>query len=129
MGKVLLVLPDEHVRIELSEFLGREGHQVTFAANADTACRALRSRPYDLIVVAPVLPGQNGLRLIPQLSELAGWAPVLVAGPVSDPLMDRAEGCGAVGVLELPLDPDSAGSIVAGAMDQRSPWDWERRVA
>ncbi len=129
MAKVLLVHPEEVVRRGLGDMLAGLGHAVTFAGDADRARAALRSRPYDLILVAVVLPGQNGLRLVPVLSELAGWAPVVVVADAGDPLLDHTEDCGAAGVLVLPLRVAEVAPILDEALSQRAPWDWERRVA
>lgn len=129
MARVLLIHPGESVRQELSELLGRSGHEVWFASDGERAKATLQSRPYDLILVATVLPDQNGLRAIPTLAELAGWAPVLVVADPGDPLLDHAEDCGAAGVLELPLRSDQVTVLVDEALSRRAPWDWERRVA
>ena len=128
MGKVLVVHPEESVRLELRAILEADGHDVRYAKDEDQARTALDASPYDLIVVAAVLPGKNGLRLAGDLSELAGWAPVLVLGEADDPQLEYAEELGAAAVLTLPMSRNQLGTVRV-ALSKRAPWGWERRVA
>jgi len=129
MGKVLVVHPKESVRMQLRSILEPDGHDVRYAGDAEAAKAALNGSPYDLIVLAAVLPGQNGLLLTESLSELAGWAPVLVLGEACDPQLEYAEELGAHAVLTLPVSGGQALGTVRVAIAERAPWGWERRVA
>jgi two-component system phosphate regulon response regulator OmpR len=76
--RVLLVEDDPAWSDVVADALGQAGHQVTAAANAAAARRALEMLPPDLAVVDIALEGDDGLVLCADLKEHQPDLPILI---------------------------------------------------
>lgn len=66
----VLVVDDEHAVGEmLSQLLGREGYEVTVAADGFTAFEVMSHEPPDVILLDIVLPGLNGVEICRRLKQ------------------------------------------------------------
>jgi DNA-binding NarL/FixJ family response regulator len=113
-GRVLVVDDDQDGATLLAMGLGRRGYTVTAAGDAEQAC-ALAVQGFDIAVVDIVLPGRDGLSLIPDLARLCPEAILVVmTGHADKDIAVRALNLGVQHFLEKPC----AASIVAGALDR-----------
>lgn len=105
----LLLVDDTPMNLELlSLLLSREGYQVEAVSNGEQAMNALRSRPFDLVLLDIMMPGLSGLEVCRQMQaepKLAG-IPVIFVTALNDQktLMD-AFGSGGVDYLTKPFVP------------------------
>jgi signal transduction histidine kinase/CheY-like chemotaxis protein len=82
--------------------LRREGHMVDVAGNGPEAINAVRSRPYDLVLIDIFLPGMSGLDAARRIRELGGPAAVvpIVALTATACPEDQAD-CAAAGINRI----------------------------
>ncbi len=66
-GAILVVDDNEINRDLLSSQLGRQGHDVTLAANGREALETIASKPIDLILLDIVMPEMNGFQVLEHL--------------------------------------------------------------
>jgi len=66
-GRILIVDDERIVQDVLRDILAREGHDLTFAPDAETGLRALDAGEFDLIVLDLMLPGMGGLEALGQI--------------------------------------------------------------
>jgi DNA-binding NtrC family response regulator len=67
----ILVIDDEEIIQEvLSDILGREGYDLTFAPDAETGLAVLAEREFDLVVLDLMLPGMSGLEALAEVRRL-----------------------------------------------------------
>lgn len=78
MAKILLVDDDELVRYALTRVLTGAGHQVEVAENGLKASLQFKLSPPDLVLTDVVMPDQDGLELLREISELNSQIPVVV---------------------------------------------------
>ncbi|MGH8500108.1 MAG: response regulator [Methylococcales bacterium] len=95
--KILLVEDDEVLADGLSRSLTDWGFDVTLAVTGAYADSALRTQPYDLIILDLGLPDTDGLSVLRQLRARKSAIPVLIL-TARDGLNDRVDG------LELGAD-------------------------
>jgi diguanylate cyclase (GGDEF)-like protein len=70
-GKRVLVVDDDRENVELlSEYLTREGHSVTTAADGEQALHKVKAWKPHLILLDVNMPGITGLELIPRVRSL-----------------------------------------------------------
>lgn len=105
MANVLVVDDDAVVREVLSEYLQRDGHRVTEAADGDTALALLRQSPPDLVVLDVMLPGTSGLDVCRWI-RAQGDLPVILLSAL-DEETDRIVGLelGADDYVRKPFSP------------------------
>jgi signal transduction histidine kinase len=60
---ILVVDDDAHIRQLLQEVLSLEGHDVTVAANAESALAAARARTFDVAFIDLTVPGSSGFEI------------------------------------------------------------------
>ena len=102
---VLIVDDDNDIRLLLSDFLERNGLQVSQAANGDIMWNVLRSKSIDLIVLDLNLPGTDGISLCRELRSTSNL-PVIMLTARTNPI-DRIVGLetGADDYVCKPFEP------------------------
>lgn len=101
--RVLVVEDDEQVATVLSTLLESEGYEVVVAATADAGLRALRGKPFHLVVSDYWLPDRTGAWMLSEASHsgLLAQSQVLVITAEH-----RPQGVENLVVLRKPLDLD-----------------------
>jgi DNA-binding response OmpR family regulator len=78
MARVLVVEDEANLAQGLLFNLQAEGHEVRVESDGDTALEALRSRPFDAVVLDVMLPGKNGFEIAGALRAEGNFVPVLM---------------------------------------------------
>ena len=92
MGIRILVVEDEAAIADfLARGLAEEGFTVEHAADGDAAWYALRTAPWDVVVLDRMLPGPDGLTLLRRLRQIDAATPVLFL-TARDAVPDRVQG-------------------------------------
>ena len=110
MARVLVVDDDVELLGTLVDAVGSDGHEVSTASNGLEALRALRSRPFDLVLLDIMMPVMDGLQFRAEQKRdpaIAGVPVVVVSAASPMPRIDAAE------VLTKPLELDALLSAVA----------------
>lgn len=107
MPNILLVDDDAGIRELVSDFLTRNGYAVTAAEDGSAMDRAiaLAERPFDLIVLDLMMPGEHGLEIARRLAGPGGPAIIILSAVGED--SDRIIGLelGADDYLPKPCNP------------------------
>jgi two-component system OmpR family response regulator len=107
MPNILLVDDDPGIRDLVSDFLGRHGYEVTVAEDGSAMDRAIgrAQRPFDLVVLDLMMPGEHGLEIARRLSAPGGPAIIMLSAMGED--SDRIVGLevGADDYLPKPCNP------------------------
>lgn len=107
MPNILLVDDDPGIRDVVSEFLTRHGYHVETAEDGQAMDRAisLAERPFDLVVLDLMMPGEHGLEIARRLSAPGGPAIIMLSAMGED--SDRIIGLevGADDYLAKPCNP------------------------
>jgi two-component system OmpR family response regulator len=107
MPSILLVDDDPGIRDLVSDFLSRHGYAVTTAGDGIAMDReiAQAERPFDLMVLDLMMPGENGLEIARRLSAKGGPAIIMLSAMGED--SDRIIGLevGADDYLPKPCNP------------------------
>jgi FixJ family two-component response regulator len=103
--KIFFVDHEPAARAAMSDFLGREGFDVTCFANANVCLTELEQNPCSLLVTAMEMPGMDGMSLLSRIKDIAPWTPVIVVSASDDvPTAVRAIKLGAADFLSKPLN-------------------------
>ncbi|NQY12362.1 MAG: response regulator [Henriciella sp.] len=104
---LLIVDDDDRIRDLLKQYLSREGHSVTTAADASAARKLLQRFSFDLAIFDIMMPGEDGLSLLKALREDGNDTPVLLL-TARGQSSDRIEGLrlGADDYLPKPFEPE-----------------------
>lgn len=104
---ILIVDDDDRIRDLLKQYLSRQGHAVTTAADAAAARKLFQTFSFDLTILDIMMPGEDGLSLLKALRDEGNQTPVLLltARGQAD---DRIEGLrlGADDYLPKPFEPE-----------------------
>ena len=65
--KILVIDDDDLVRKSVQNILSKAGYNVTCAADADKALKAIKQQEFDLIVSDIRMPGKNGVETIREI--------------------------------------------------------------
>lgn len=107
MPSILLVDDDPGIRDLVSDFLSKHGYAVETAEDGVAMDRALAQagRPFDLVVLDLMMPGENGLEIARRLSARVGPAIIMLSAMGED--SDRIVGLevGADDYLPKPCNP------------------------
>ena len=71
MAHILLIDDDRDVRESIAKVLGREGHNVAIAANAEKGLAALAKKQFDVLITDLIMPGTDGVQIIRQVREIS----------------------------------------------------------
>ncbi len=104
---ILIVDDEDGVRHVLGRILGREGHEVKTARDAEETMARIKAdgSSIDLVILDLELPGKSGVEIFPQIKKAQPNLKVLLSsgqplGPAAEKLLDQ----GAVGFLQKPYD-------------------------
>jgi CheY-like chemotaxis protein len=112
--RVLVVEEDPAVREVVSEYLRRDHHEVSTAANGRDGLETFSTGPFDLVVADLALDEMNGERLAMEIKERSPLMPVILLTGFGDPeLASGALPSGANAILRKPLAPDDLWRAVA----------------
>ncbi|NDW00108.1 response regulator [Salipiger sp. PrR002] len=104
MARILLLLPDHDQRRALDRILSEGGHAAFQTATADDARPLIESGQYDLVMMDPDLPDQDGFSFLRDLRARNDRQPIVVLNryaKVATTLL--AKGLGASGILTMPF--------------------------
>jgi PAS domain S-box-containing protein len=121
MPKVLIVDDEPSIRLTLSEFLRREGHETWAAANAAQALELLDSAGgADVAVVDINLPGRSGIELLRELGARDPEMPVvMITGEPNVSQIPEIVRAGAYDFLPKPVLKETIIRTVARAAERR----------
>jgi ActR/RegA family two-component response regulator len=116
----ILVVDDDRLFLTLvREELGKAGFAVLTAENAEEALQALKTQPVKAAIIDVVMPGTEGLELLPLVRKDYPNVPVVVvSGRASFLTGVQAMRLGAVDFLRKPLNFDELLSTVHSALKQ-----------
>lgn len=111
--KILIADDDAGIRTVLSHALGRVGYAVAATDNPGTLCQWVREGQGDLVITDVMMPGGNGLDVLPQLKKARPDLKVIVisAQNTFSTAMTAAER-GALDCLPKPFDIDELVALV-----------------
>lgn len=104
MARILLILPDEDQRTALDRILAEGGHAAFQTATAVEARPLIESGQYDLVMLDPELPDQDGFTFLKDLRAGNTAQPIVVLNryaKVATTLIAKA--LGASGILTMPF--------------------------
>ncbi|HLJ23626.1 MAG TPA: sigma-54 dependent transcriptional regulator, partial [Candidatus Acidoferrales bacterium] len=106
MGDAILLIEDKHeLRLMLKTALGKEGFQITDAADSASALQHLRRREFAAVLTDLKLPGAGGLDVLRAVKEHALNTPVIIMtayGSIEEAVKAMKEG--AYDFIQKPLD-------------------------
>lgn len=117
---LLVVDDDDRIRDLLKQYLSRQGHSVTVAADAAAARKLFQTFSFDLAILDIMMPGEDGLSLLRALRDEGNETPVLLL-TARGQASDRIEGLrlGADDYLPKPFEPEEL-ALRATAILKRS---------
>jgi DNA-binding response OmpR family regulator len=102
----VLVAEDDEKQAELiRRYLGREGHQVTVAADGQIALDAVRSRPPDLLILDVMLPVVDGLEVCRTLRRSYDFPVLMLTARTTEDDLLRGLDLGADDYMTKPFSP------------------------
>lgn len=117
---IVIVDNDPQIRGLLSSFLQSSGFQATALADSKALDRMLNSKRVDLIVLDPLLPGEDGLSICRRLRAEARVPVVIVTSRRSEP--DRIQGL-EVGAQDYIAKPFNPRELLARIRNVLGRWD------
>ena len=80
MSRILVVEDEQHIASGLRFNLEAEGHDVSVATNGEQALASILDdrRPFDVVVLDVMLPGQNGFAVATALRSAGQFVPILM---------------------------------------------------
>ncbi|MFB3816084.1 MAG: response regulator [Candidatus Methylomirabilales bacterium] len=117
----ILVVDDERLFLTLvRDELVKAGYSVLTAENAQEALEALAKQPVQAVIMDVVMPGADGMELLPRVRKDYPQVPVVVvSGRASFLTGVHAMRLGAVDFLRKPLNFEELGRTVQTAIAQR----------
>jgi DNA-binding NtrC family response regulator len=123
--RVLVVDDDEMVSVALFEYLIERGIGVDRAVDPVTAVKALRARPYDVVVVDAYMTGQlrgRALDLVGTLQSMQPRARVVVHTAYgSAALLDPIRAAGTITVVSKPQTVAAMAEVVTSLLAAGPP--------
>ncbi len=116
---LLVVDDDRAIRDLLGRSLSAQGYSVDLAANAREMAAAIAARPFDLILLDIMMPGEDGLSVCRRLAG-ANAPPIILLSALGEE-QDRIAGLdtGATYYLSKPCSPREILATVRAALRQR----------
>lgn len=108
MAKQILVVDDDDlIRDFMKEYLGKQGYQVTEAADGKEGLKKFRSANFDLVITDIVMPEMEGISFIRELREHNRKVPIIaMTGNIHgrmEEYLDISTKLGADAVLRKPV--------------------------
>lgn len=128
--KILIVDDDVEMLRLLQDVLVREGYAVSLAQDGSEALIKLRDEPYDFIILDNVMPGLNGLELLPGMKVLQPDAHVILITAFGDrETALGAMGKGATAYLAKPFGMSVLTQMIKKTLEQKiRPGTGDRRL-
>lgn len=106
MARILVVDDEPHILEVVRAYLAREGHEVTTAADGETAFERARAEAPDVVVLDVMLPRRSGFDVLRDL-RAAGSSSAVIMLTARDDVIDRVAGLeiGADDYLTKPFEP------------------------
>ncbi len=120
MATILLVDDERSIRITLSAFLSKAGHEVEAVEDSPTALARLEAGSFDVVITDYILPGMGHEQYFTRLAEATKAIPVIVI--TGEPGYDSAVMAlrvRASSYLCKPLQRDAVVAAAAKAWDER----------
>ena len=130
-ANVLVVDDIEMNRDMLSSLLEADGHKATVAENGRLALEAIKSNPYDLILLDVMMPEMNGYQVLEQLKSDANLRaiPVIVLSALDEiGSVVRCIELGAEDYLPKPFDPVLLRARIGACLEKKRLRDQEVRL-
>jgi chemotaxis protein CheC len=119
MARILVVDDSRLARAAIRRTLDHAGHQVTEAADAQSALQLLSAGGFDLVSTDVLMPGLDGRAFLDALTGKPGSPPVLVVtADVQHSTREDLLRRGAVAVVNKPFAPDVLLAAVDAALAQ-----------
>jgi DNA-binding NtrC family response regulator len=125
-GKILVVDDEEVVRLSHLRVLAAANCSVEAVWNGAEALRAMKSHPFDVVLLDLRMPGADGMTVLKMIKE--EWPEsevVIITGYPSIETAKEAIRAGAYDYLAKPVDPDDVIRVASGAMRQKQ-WTLHR---
>jgi DNA-binding NtrC family response regulator len=119
-GKILVVDDEEVVRLSHLRVLAATNCNVEAVWNGAEALRAMKSHPFDVVLLDLRMPGADGMTVLKMIKE--EWPEsevVIITGYPSIETAKEAIRAGAYDYLAKPVDPDDVIRVASGAMRQK----------
>jgi DNA-binding response OmpR family regulator len=106
MARILVVDDEPHIVDVVRAYLEREGHEVSTAADGESALAAAVGSSPDLVVLDVMLPKRSGFDVLREL-RAGGAGPAVIMLTARDELIDRVAGLeiGADDYVTKPFEP------------------------
>lgn len=118
--KILLVDDDEELCALLTDYLGRDGYQVTSSGNGPDGLALARSGAHSLVLLDIMLPGLDGLEVVRELRKSSSVPVIMLTAKGED--VDRIVGLelGADDYLPKPFNPRELAARIKAVL-RRAP--------
>ena len=121
-ARVLVVDDERSLRLTVSAFLAKAGHDVRVAEDAEEALGLLETRPVDVVLSDIILPRMTGLKLLRRIRDL--WPEtrvILMTGEPTSETASEGDDAGAFAYLTKPIGKQVLLECVARAASARTP--------
>src|SRR6266704_6972532 len=120
MLNILIVDDESAIRESLQGVFQDEGYTTAAAASGEACLEAVRSKPFDVILLDIWLPGMDGLETLQRIRELEN-APevIIISGHGTIETAVRATKLGAFDFLEKPLSIEKTLIVIKSALDSK----------
>jgi DNA-binding response OmpR family regulator len=121
-GTAVLVVDDEPtVREVVANYLRRDGHAVTEAADGAAAVELVERERFDLVVLDMMLPGVNGLEILRRIRRMGDMPVIMLTARAEE--SDRVAGLelGADDYVVKPFSPRELAARVNGVLRRAAP--------
>jgi DNA-binding response OmpR family regulator len=89
--QILIIEDDNAIRIGVCDALESNGYAVTGVETGERGLSEIHASAFDLVLLDVVLPGQDGMQVLPQIRELRPSLPVIMMTARGD-VQDRVRG-------------------------------------
>ena len=103
---ILLVHPDDGIRVTYQVVLRREGYVVLEATNTSEALEQIKESVPDLLITQTLLPRLDGVKLIRLIRSDQGYQPLRILALGAESAKRDATAAGADDFQETPVAPE-----------------------
>lgn len=119
--RILVVDDEESIRITLSEFLIRDGYDVSYADNAIFALQLMETNDFDCVITDIIMPKMTGIELLKEIRNTDADCRIIIM--TGEPTVDtavQAVQMGANDYLSKPIRKDELLKIVKKNIEVKS---------
>ncbi|MBN2853140.1 MAG: response regulator [Clostridia bacterium] len=88
MAKIIVVDDEKSIRLTFTEFLSKEGYEVSTFGNVEDALSQFKKSDFDLIITDIIMPKISGMELLKEIYNLNPDIPVIIM--TGEPTVDTA---------------------------------------